>query len=337
MRKRFSLIFAAILALCIGALIACGDKPEAPTPLVAPVLTLDGSVVSWEAVDHATGYEVYIDGDRAASVAETRYEIGVTAFGIYEVRVRATTDESGYAASELSAAIKYVLDSKPDVPKQTLAAPVLTLDGSVVSWAAVAHATGYEVYIDGDKAATVTETRYELNITAAGRYEITVRAVTAEDGYESSAASAAVVYTVTVATTEKLDAPVLSISGNAVTWTAVAHATGYEVYVNGDKAATLTVAEYVLDATEDGTYVVTVRAVSTDAGYTPSDLSAEVVYVLNSAAEPLDAPVPTADGDTVSWAAVDNAVAYAVYIDGERAAVVTATSYTVAGIAAGGA
>ena len=244
MRKRFSLIFAAILALCIGALIACGDKPEAPTPLVAPVLTLDGSVVSW---------------------------------------------------------------------------------------AAVAHATGYEVYIDGDKAATVTETRYELNITAAGRYEITVRAVTAEDGYESSAASAAVVYTVTVATTEKLDAPVLSISGNAVTWT------GYEVYVNGDKAATLTVAEYVLDATEDGTYVVTVRAVSTDAGYTPSDLSAEVVYVLNSAAEPLDAPVPTADGDTVSWAAVDNAVAYAVYIDGERAAVVTATSYTVAGIAAGGA
>ena len=95
MRKRFSLIFAAILALCIGALIACGDKPEAPTPLAAPVLTLDGSVVSWEAVDHATGYEVYIDGDRAASVAETRYEIGVTAFGIYEVRVRATTDESG--------------------------------------------------------------------------------------------------------------------------------------------------------------------------------------------------------------------------------------------------
>ena len=336
MRKRFTLIFAAILALCIGALIACGDKPEAPTPLDAPVLTLDGSVVSWEAVDHATGYEVYIDGDKSASVTETRYELGVTAFGIYEVRVRATTDESGYAASELSAAIKYVLDSKPDVPKQTLDAPVLTLDGSVVSWAAVAHATGYEVYIDGDKAATVAETRYELNITAAGRYEITARAVTAEDGYESSAESAAVVYTVTVATTEKLDAPVLSISGNAVTWTAVAHATGYEVYVNGDKAATVTVAEYVLDATEDGTYAVTVRAVSTDAGYTPSDLSAEVVYVLNSAAEPLDAPVPTADGDTVSWAAVDNAVAYAVYIDGERAAVVTVTSYTVAGIAAGG-
>ena len=67
--KRFLLLplmLVALLCCAFAVFTACAEEeeqgPEA-TPLSAPVIELDGNVVSWEAVSGATSYTVYVNDD----------------------------------------------------------------------------------------------------------------------------------------------------------------------------------------------------------------------------------------------------------------------------------
>lgn len=98
---------------------------------------------------------------------------------------------------------QYCLDcnfKNPDykAPSQAtqLAAPVIELSGTTLSWAAVEHATGYDVYRDGAKVTSVTATTYTVADTAEGSYEYTVKATSTDKAYSESPASNAKTYTV---------------------------------------------------------------------------------------------------------------------------------------------
>lgn len=85
----------------------------APEKLSTPVLTLEGNVAKWEAVERATGYELTIDGESVTVSAETRsYTFEQTKAGTYELSVKALYEgEENYADSK-AAKISYIVEPK---------------------------------------------------------------------------------------------------------------------------------------------------------------------------------------------------------------------------------
>ena len=63
-----------------------------PSQLTAPVLKLDGNIVSWDAVEGATGYEVSVNGGENILVSGTSYTVEATQNGTYEIAVKALGD-----------------------------------------------------------------------------------------------------------------------------------------------------------------------------------------------------------------------------------------------------
>ena len=202
--KRFLLLplmLVALLCCAFAVFTACaeeeGQGPEA-TPLSAPVIELDGNVVSWEAVSGATSYTVYVNDD-GTSVTGTSYTLTMTEAGSYTIYVIANSTNAAYTDSVRSNTVTYTVEQTYPLP-----APVIELDGNVVSWNAVEHAVSYTVTVNGAAQEPVTGTSYTITETTPGDYTVTVVA-NAEAGtnYVNSSASNSVTYTVP-------DTPVLS-------------------------------------------------------------------------------------------------------------------------------
>ena len=203
-KKFLSLLLCLAMTLCIG-LAACGDNTPADeggdkteaVQLAAPQITLDDKTISWTAVEHADGYEVYEGANKVASPTATSYTITQTAVGTYSYTVYATSkDATKYTKSKASNAVNYTVAAASEDPVK-LAAPVITLNGTKISWAAVEHADSYEVYEGTNKVASPATTSYDITQTAVGTYNYTVYAVSNDSTkYTKSDASNSVSYTV---------------------------------------------------------------------------------------------------------------------------------------------
>ena len=233
-------------------------------------------VVTWTAVDTATGYtvqwtsgsEAYNTGDRQATVTSgstTRYTIpSLTNGTAYTVRVIATRTgvTDGPPSAEMTGTPR--VPPPPPPPPVTDLAQVLGVGVApgnaqlVVTWTAVDTATGYtvqwtsggEAYNTGDRQATVTTgstTRYTIpSLTNGTAY--TVRVIATRTGVTDGPPSAEMTGTPRVPPPPPPPpvtdlAQVLGVGvapGNAqlvVTWTAVDTATGYTVqWTSGSEA-----------------------------------------------------------------------------------------------------
>ena len=108
-KKLLSFVLTAAVVSTVG--IAAGCNPEEKGEKIeAPVLTLTGNTITWSAVEHAEGYDVY-EGANVVSEAQTAcsYTINQTNPGTYEYTVVATTTEKGYRASDKSTAVTYTV------------------------------------------------------------------------------------------------------------------------------------------------------------------------------------------------------------------------------------
>ena len=255
--------------------------PSEPLEQVLGVGVVPGNaqlVVTWTAVDNATGYTVqwtsggedYNTGDRQATVttgSTTSYTIPSLTNGTeYTVRVIATRTgaNDGPPSAEVT--------GTPTVPdlEQVLGVGVAPGNAQlVVTWTAVDNATGYTVqwmsggqgYNTGDRQATVTSgstTRYTIPSLTNGT-EYTVRVIATRTGADDGPPSDEMTGTPRVPPPPP-PPPVTDLAqvmgvgvvpGNAqlvVTWTAVDTATGYTVqwmsggqgYNTGDRQATVT-------------------------------------------------------------------------------------------------
>ena len=91
---------------------------------------------------------------------------------------------------ESESAVSFKVETAPD-PVQ-LGAPVLTVNDKTVTWNAVANASGYQVYVNGEKkGGVITDCTFTLDETAAGTYQITVKAIGDGELYLDSAESEA--------------------------------------------------------------------------------------------------------------------------------------------------
>lgn len=211
----------------------------------APVLTLDGSILSWTAIPSATKYTlVAISNSLSLSKTKT-VDANTTSLDL-------TTWTDLVPSSWTIGAIAYVGDVRSDtsatvtyVNTVQLAAPTtVNLTGKVLTWNNVANNSGYEIlYRRADGAGEIYQTdmvdanvtQHTLTVTTAGTYSVTI--VTIGTGsYVDSEESAAVTYVVQ----NKLVTPTIAIEGNTLKITDVENAQKYKIYANGELKTTIT-------------------------------------------------------------------------------------------------
>ena len=224
--------------------------------LDAPVLTVEGTVVSWEAVENASVYSVAVDEVPAGGeITKTSFDFSelVKAVGAHKISVQA--EENGlYVASEISVVYYYTYGK--------LDAPVATLSGSVLSWTEVENAKDYTVMLDGAILDEhVCHATFDLSgyVAAAGSYEVSVKANEIGFYNESDACSVTYVLTVSLGKTEAaFDESTLTLK-----WNAVVGATVYVVLVDGKVICETKNLSYTFDGTiftDSKTYVLSVYA-----------------------------------------------------------------------------
>lgn len=279
----------------------------------APAPTIEGKKVHWQAVNGASGYSVFMNGQFLAHTDKTEYDFSDTYFDSAEIAVTAFPDKFGANAS----APATVTASNPATQ---LAAPELTMENDVISWGAVENAVKYEIYSNGEKIAEQTGLVFRPMNTSffpqAGTYEITVKAISGDARFKDSALSSGVQYVLS----SGLNLSDVKISGRVVSWTGDSRATGYEITVNG-VMQTITETSYTLP--DDGDYTITVRAVDS----TGAVKASEPVTVYTGKTITLDVPEITYKNGKIYWQAQPVATKYEIYRNGVKYDETTANEY----------
>ncbi len=160
-------------------------KPIRPEELTSDAVTGKTISLTWQAVDGATSYNVYVDGKKvnAKAVTTSSYTVeNLKADTTYEIEVTAVNSKGESPKSlilakrtgELSAA-----DMIPVAPTEVKSGKITETDIEI-TWKAVDGATSYNVYVDGKKVTktAVAETKYTIASLKAGTtYVIEVTAV----------------------------------------------------------------------------------------------------------------------------------------------------------------
>ena len=202
-----------------------------------------------------------------------------------------------------------------------LAAPVITLADNVVSWTAVAHATGYDVYVNDAKLISVTALTYTISETATGSYAIKLKAVSSDTAYSESVFSNVVTYAYVAAIESvafEMTLPAALNAGNDLyllgSWDN--YAAGVKMTADGTNALLYTVALATLKE-QEYTYYVEINNLAkykeTGAGAkaTPTVASPKVTHTVASFAA---TPEYTVTGDLTKAAykeAEDGSITYA--------------------------
>ena len=287
------------------------EKLATPTNLV-----VGESKVTWDAVEGASAYNVWLDDTRVGYVKTPEFDFSNT-YGTGTLKVVALTSTIDKVQSD-AATVQFTHEKTP------IATPVLQGNENEITWAAVEGAKEYQIYVDGVLSATQEGTKYFPLMTLPGEYQITVKAISGVFDHVDSLLSEPFTY---VLEAKVLAKPVLSINELTISWEAVTNATGYEVYLNGELAETVTELSYTIS--EAGEYKVEVKAVDSTGEFEASELSSPVYTV---AQETLATPKATFANGSMAWAPVNKATKYAVYRNGAFVEYVESTSYAVSAL-----
>lgn len=155
-------------------------------------LAISNKKLTWDAVEGASGYEVYCNGSLVATVNATSYDVVIdnSKASNDTYSVRACGDEN-VLPSEIS---------QETVSIGCLATPTgVTVVDSVLQWSAVSGAVGYQVYVDDTLMYTVDESTLSVSLLGKlekGSYALSVLAVGNDSYLLSSAKSESVSYVV---------------------------------------------------------------------------------------------------------------------------------------------
>ncbi|MGN1221680.1 MAG: hypothetical protein ACI4TT_00425, partial [Christensenellales bacterium] len=223
-----------------------------------------------------------------------------------------------YTSSDISEVNSVTISYKLD-------APVLQLNGTMLSWTSVQNAQTYIIYANDVVVIELTSNYFDiadyvntLNSKIPLKFSVACKQ---HDNYLKSAKSNEKTYTDHLNLSTPTNLQVISGSNKVLTWSSVKNCNKYEVVINNSiyKEAysnQLNVSEHYTDV---GVYSFKVKAVGE--GYFKSSDYSEVitdVYTL-----PLDVPtdLQSATGSSyikISWSPVENASEYALYLNGTR-------------------
>ena len=301
------------------------------TTLATPFISVaPNGVTTWEAIQNASGYHIYVDG-----VRRTTTPIGGTTFnlatltlplGVHEIQVRAIHPSIYIADSALSTPACFT-------NQMTLFAPLgLTLTGSTVGWNSVTNADGYHIYAGAIRKTTTLVTVTEFNLATLdldfGIHDIQVRATNNSPYILDSGLSNWVRWTKT--TTLIAPTGVSVTPAGVVTWDTVIHATGYHLYVGGIRRTSAPLSEttfsFMTLLPDFGTHNIQVRAINPSSFVTDSGLSSVATFTRSATlTRPMMVAV-NANG-VASWASVTNATGFGVYVGGVQRGITATTAF----------
>ncbi len=322
--------------------------------------------VSWDPAADADGYRVQwrsgaqdYDSSRQAVVTATTHTItGLTAGTQYTIRVTATrvNADDGTPSAEVTGTPRAAAAGQVTGVSVTPGVEQLG-----VSWSPEADAEGYKVqwksggqsYNETDRQAVVTATGYTITGLAAGT-QYTVRVIVTRVNADDGTPSAEVTGTPRAAAAGQVSgvSVIPGVEQLGVSWSPEADAEGYKVqwrsgaqsYNETDRQAVVTATGYTITGLAAGTQY-TVRVIVTRVNADDGTPSAEVTGIPRAAAPGRVTGVSVTPGAgqlSVSWSPANNADGYRVQwrsgaqsYDSSRQAVVTATGYTITGLAAG--
>ena len=328
-----------------------------PGPTPAPTGLEAGAgngkvVVTWNAVDEATKYTVYLYADgKYTTLADDVTDTSYTATGLtngtkYGFKVKAFANNNWSAASAMVYATP---DASAGVPKNVKA--VAGNAKATVTWDKVTGATKYAVYIYEDGQYTclnsnVTGTSYTATGLTNGK-KVGFKIKAYFGGAWSS--TSAIAYATPVAAEAVAPANVKATGGNTkatITWSAVTGASKYAVYIYEDGEYT-TLSSSVTGTSYTATGLTNGKKVGFKVkSYVDGKWSAasDMAYATPmSAADMIPTNVKAVAGNakaTITWNRVTGATKYAVYIyeDGNYTCLnsnITTNSYTATGLTNG--
>ncbi len=109
--------------------------------LATPTISINGSVISWAPIEGALSYGIFSDGQPfGASTSSPMFDLKSynTTLGAGAHSISVNAQGEPYAPSDFSNTVSYTVTA--------LAAPVIELSGSVISWEMVTNARSYELY-----------------------------------------------------------------------------------------------------------------------------------------------------------------------------------------------
>lgn len=302
--------------------------------LSAPILTLSENVLNWEPVDNANIYIIYENGEEIARQLTTSFTIIAAEEGEYRYTVKATSYNANYADSDSSNEVVFEVTASYSEPVQ-LTAPDLSINGKILTWTAVDHATSYAVYENGYLVVSTKSLSYEINQSQLGVYRYVVIATSTNSAYLTSPESNTVEYTVSPAA---LQAPVVTIVNGILTWDPVEGAEAYIVYENYLPVARITNPGYRCEPSSYGNIIYTVVAYPADGDerYFVSEASEPVIFNFSDDRPQLPAPSLSLQTRTnamgeeykvIAWSQVAQANGYEVYENGRRVFVTEGLEY----------
>ena len=233
-----------------------GGAPEFCDPIRNLSYDIDGHdvILSWEAPASGTPawYEVYRDTELLDLVEELTYTDPDVEEGLYSYCIYAAYDgcQSEFVCADVDVSMCDAVQNLDYTLDDDL---LLTL-----TWEAPEDPTGlveYQVYMDEALLTTTNELSYAFTVTE-GQHDVYVKAV-----YESCEKDKHVNVCI-VGAVENLTYQVQLESNNVIlSWDAIEGVSQYEVYFNGELAATVESTEYAFDA-DYGLTTVMVKAVS---------------------------------------------------------------------------
>ncbi len=129
-------------------------------------IRLEDNILTWDAVEGAASYLVFVDDEEHAS-ATNRIDLRYQYLGAVAIRVKAVSDSADYADSGYG-------EANVTFPLLTLATPSNPdITGGVFRFDAVAGASAYDIYVNGEIYTTITTTSYAIAasvLAAPGSY-----------------------------------------------------------------------------------------------------------------------------------------------------------------------
>lgn len=298
--------------------------------LAAPSgLTVSGGKITWEKVPQAKSYTLQVNGTAIEGITSTSYEgDAFAASGIYNVKIKAVADSAVGNDSPYSAAISVV---------NLKEASGISASGNVLSWDAIDGCTQYDVYCGGVKIGFAVTNSYAIPAEklSSGANLFYVLPVGAHNMKLSSNASSGELDNfehngeLTLYKFNQASGLTCNKDGT-LSWSAVAGATSYDIYVNGTKVGSAGETSFIpeagkLSAGANNIYVIPVGACNLSEGAgTDYEHNGEItVYKLKQASDLRYG----ADGK-LTWAALSGDITYQVYVNGVLAATTKESSYS---------
>ena len=325
---KYYLVAAAEEAFSVE--IALEEAPLTPPTEIFASVTETSVTLTWEDVEDVESYNIYRGETLLANVTEPTYtENDLTPYTEYCYIIKSVAgDNESFASEEICVKTKDLTVVMPE----NLTATAENSSSIVLTWDAVANATGYNVYnlVNQDFVllSTVAETTYTVTgLEANTEYCFSVSSVRNEQESEMTAAVCETTNDLQVLAPTNLVATVLGETTIALTWQKGENATSYNVYRNSELVTNVTGLLYSDNELAPGTqYCYVIKGVrngveseaSNEACATTEGTAAVVPAAPKNLSAIVEQDIEGYDYKyriTMSWDAVEGADSYNVYVN----------------------